>query len=480
MSTRILKTRIQNKIDSEARWKNHPEFIPLAGEAIIYTDVNGDSDKVQIKFGDGITTIDKLPFATSPEAGNVIIENVPSQSGTLTYNGSEQSPVWSNFDETQMYISGITTGTNAGEYTAYFTPLAGYCWSDGTTAAKEVAWKIDRATPTITVPNSVTITASSNATFTVQTNSPGTITATVNTTSVATVSVSGKTITVKYVGLGTTVVTVTVGGTTNYKLVSANVNVTAKVKENLNSYTWEQLANMAMNYEFMNKFDVGDSKDIKLLNVTNPPVQIESGTLFDGDCAVVVLHMSSTAAGEYVYFGCFNLPVFGTNPVCFHTSNMSDTLDAPVTYLNSNAHSLLGALDKNKPASGTIMSLFPANMRKYFSPMWVDAAASSEYLAIPSEAELTGTADYSGNQYDSVILMEGIQFQLYAAGNSYSAYDYSGSWASYWTRSTATIDPTMHVYVPAQPSPAPIDITYQNETHGIVCFFCISADGIPS
>lgn len=479
MSTRILKTRIQNKIDSEARWKNHPEFIPLAGEAIIYTDVNGDSDKVQIKFGDGITTIGKLPFATSPEASNVIIENVPSQSGTLTYNGSEQSPVWSNFDETQMYISGITTGTNAGEYTAYFTPLTGYCWSDGTAVAKEVAWKIDRATPTITVPNSVTVTASSNATFTVVTNSPGTITATANTASVATVSVSGKTITVKYAGLGTTVVTVTVGETTNYKLVNANINVTAKVKENLNDYTWEQLANMAADYEFMNKFDVGDSKDITLQNVTNPPVQIESGTLFDGECAVVILHMSSTAAGEYVYFGCFNLPVFGTNPVCFHYSQMAGNTSTAVTYKNSDVYKLLGASDKNNPASGTIMSLFPADMRKYFSKMWT-ATTNDDYLAIPSEVELTGRFDYSQEQNDSVVLMEGVQFQLYAAGNSYSAYDYSGSWTSYWTRSVATIDPTMYVYAPALPQAATIDITYQNETHGIVCFFCICSDGIYS
>ena len=485
MSTRILKTRIQNKIDSEARWKNHPEFIPLAGEAIIYTDVNGDSDKVQIKFGDGITTIDKLPFATSPEASNVIIENVPSQSGTLTYNGSEQSPVWSNFDETQMYISGITTGTNAGEYTAYFTPLAGYCWSDGTTAAKEVAWKMSKATPTITVPTNVSVAASANSTFTVQTNSTGTITATSNKTSVATVSVSGKTVTIKYVSTGTATVTVTVGGTTNYNLVTSNINVTAKAKENLNSYTWEQLANMAMNYEFMNKFDVGDQKSITLQNLNNPPIYTSmDGITFDGSCEVTVLHMSSTAAGEYVYFGCFGLPAYGYTPVCLHTSMMYPTTGSTENYKLSAGRALLGATDKNNPASGTIMAQFPPNMRRYFSGLGINYGNSvgeyiTDYLALLSELELTGEETNSKVKNDSVILMEGSQFDIFKNGNNFAGVNYLGDYEPYWLRSvpqdtTGFLMADSGAATPIQTFPAGAG------SLGMYFFFCINYDSIDS
>lgn len=80
------------------------------------------------------------------------ISVVPSQSGTLTYNGSEQIPKWNNYDSTKLDLDGVTSGTNAASYTAKFTPKSGYCWTGGSTAAKNVTWKIDRksvAIPTV-------------------------------------------------------------------------------------------------------------------------------------------------------------------------------------------------------------------------------------------------------------------------------------------------------------------------------------------
>lgn len=73
---------------------------------------------------------------------------IPSQSGTLTYSGSSQTPSWSNYDSSKMTIGGTTSGTNAGSYSATFTlkNTTGYAWSDETTAAKTVAWSIGRAT----------------------------------------------------------------------------------------------------------------------------------------------------------------------------------------------------------------------------------------------------------------------------------------------------------------------------------------------
>ena len=46
--------------------------------------------------------------------------------------------------------------TSAGEYTAEYTPKTGYCWPDGTTAAVEIPWKIDKAVPTVTAPTGKT------------------------------------------------------------------------------------------------------------------------------------------------------------------------------------------------------------------------------------------------------------------------------------------------------------------------------------
>lgn len=74
------------------------------------------------------------------------ISAVPTQNGTLTFTGSEQSPSWNNYNPETLTLGGVTTGTNAGTYTATFTPKEGYKWSDDTTTAKEVTWTINRAT----------------------------------------------------------------------------------------------------------------------------------------------------------------------------------------------------------------------------------------------------------------------------------------------------------------------------------------------
>ena len=73
------------------------------------------------------------------------INVVPTQNGTLTYNGQAQSPSWNSYDPNALTIGGVTTGTNAGTYTATFTPKDKYQWSDGTKTAREVTWTIGRA-----------------------------------------------------------------------------------------------------------------------------------------------------------------------------------------------------------------------------------------------------------------------------------------------------------------------------------------------
>lgn len=70
----------------------------------------------------------------------------PSQKGKLTYNGKTQTPVWENYDENKMNISGTQSATNAGTYAVTFTPKEGYTWRNGTTDSLEVTWKIQKVT----------------------------------------------------------------------------------------------------------------------------------------------------------------------------------------------------------------------------------------------------------------------------------------------------------------------------------------------
>lgn len=76
---------------------------------------------------------------------------LPTQTGTLTYNGKAQSPAWLNYDSSKMTVSGTTSSVNAGTFTATFTPKSGYCWQDGSKTAKNVTWRIGKATPALSL-----------------------------------------------------------------------------------------------------------------------------------------------------------------------------------------------------------------------------------------------------------------------------------------------------------------------------------------
>lgn len=73
-----------------------------------------------------------------------VLVSIPSQSGTLTYDGSNKTPSWSNFDTENSTVS-VTAQKNAGTYNATFSLLRGK-WSDGSTGNKTIQWTIGRAT----------------------------------------------------------------------------------------------------------------------------------------------------------------------------------------------------------------------------------------------------------------------------------------------------------------------------------------------
>lgn len=73
------------------------------------------------------------------------IDAIPSQNGSLTYTGSAQTPSWNSFNPDALEIGGEISGTNAGIYTATFTPKENYTWGDGTNDARSVTWSIGRA-----------------------------------------------------------------------------------------------------------------------------------------------------------------------------------------------------------------------------------------------------------------------------------------------------------------------------------------------
>ena len=146
------------------------------------------------------------------------ISAVPTQSGTLKFSGAEQSPSWSNYDSAALTIGGTTKGTNAGSYTATFTPSPNHQWADGTTTAKNATWNIAKAAGSITLDKTtLTLTRSAKTgQITVTRPGDGAITATSSNTGVATVSVSGNIVTVTAKKDGTATITIKVAEGTNH------------------------------------------------------------------------------------------------------------------------------------------------------------------------------------------------------------------------------------------------------------------------
>lgn len=170
---------------------------------------------------------------TTGTPDRLVITAVPSQNGTLTYNGGSQSPNWNGYDASKMTIGNQTAGTNAGTYTAQFTPKDDYKWSDNSITAKNVPWTIGKKAGTLNLSASsvmldktarsktVTISGEFDGSYSVQSSNP----------SVATVSISGNVITINSVNdkTGTANITVSCSGGSNYTAPGSKpISVTAK------------------------------------------------------------------------------------------------------------------------------------------------------------------------------------------------------------------------------------------------------------
>lgn len=226
----------------------------------------------------------------------------PSQSGSLTYTGSAQSPTWANYDSGKMTLGGTNSGTNAGSYTATFTPGKNYQWSDGTTTAKSITWKINKAAGSLTLNKSSLTLSGGTATGTVTAtrSGDGVISASSNKTDVATVSVSGTTITITAKGSGTATITVKCAEGTNHtapanKTVSVTVKMASPSLEDNDPATIKEAAQSG---QAANLWSVGDKVPIAV-NGTVGSLAI-NGTYY-----AIILgfnHNSSIEGGNSIHF----------------------------------------------------------------------------------------------------------------------------------------------------------------------------------
>ena len=459
-----LRTRIQNKMDSEANWNTHSSFIPLEGEFIIY-EVDSTHTQPRIKIGDGVTSVTNLPFA-SASGGSGDLENaggiaipLPYSGGALTYNKQEQSPIWNNYDSSLMTISGDTAKTDAGTYTTYFTPKSGYCWSDGTSGARAVTWEITKAKPNVTLSKtSVNVFVGSTSTVDIQTSDAiGTITVDSNNSTIATGTVSGKVITVSGKSQASTSLVIRIAESTNFLSTTLTLNVTVEKLKTLNECTWAEISAIAASGSAASTFSVGDTKSITLsgtigalsvnttLNVYiigfnhyNSTNTIDFGTFKSGatDVALIDAKYNSTCSNST------------TNFVLTSTSTASGGWKSSVGRYN-----ILGSTNTSggdatsttatSPVSNSFMSALPSDLRAVMKPMTIYTAnggtaesnvtATVDYLPLLAEFEVRGTRSYAVTYEQNYQA----QYTYYANGNSKIKYRHSSttSTCSWWLRS---------------------------------------------
>lgn len=70
-----MNARISNLHKTEAEWLEYPDFVPNAGEIIIY-DSDANFNYVRLKIGDGKTTLKDLNFIVETVVAEALKQNV--------------------------------------------------------------------------------------------------------------------------------------------------------------------------------------------------------------------------------------------------------------------------------------------------------------------------------------------------------------------------------------------------------------------
>ena len=405
------------------------------------------------QWSDGTTTAKTVAWSI----GRASV-GVPSQSGTLTYNGSAQSPVWSGHDAAKLTIGGTTSGTNAGSYNATFTPVSNYQWSDGSTAAKTVAWSIGKAAGSSSLNKSslALSTGTMSGTISVTRAGNGAVSASSSNTNVATVSVSGTTVTVTAKAKGTATITVKVAEGTNH---TAPANRTCSVSvtlptTSLNDNTWATIKEVSDAGQGENYWSVGDTKRItingKVGNFTFSNLAIDA-------FIIGFNHNSSREGTNRIHF---QIGKIGGKDVCLcdsqYGSGQSGNGYFNMNPNNSNSGGWNGSYMRktllgnsgtpSSPPANSMLAALPSDLRAVMKSVtkYSDntggspdnasyVTSTTDYLFLLAEFEYHGARSYANSAEKNFQL----QYSYYKAGNSKVKYKHgeTGTAAFHWCRS---------------------------------------------
>ena len=385
------------------------------------------------------------------------VSAVPTQSGTLTYNGASQSPTLSGYDATKMSLSGTQMATNAGSYTMQASLKDDkYEWPDGTTTAKTVNWSIGKKAGSFTKDKtSIQITTDNQSdTITITREGTGAISASSNDTQVATTSVSGDVITVTGVKSGNCVITINVAEDTNHTAPeSQTVNVSVSLISNtLNENSWADIKSVSDAGTGATYWNVGDYKNIQIYGTVQ-------GMSLNSTVRAFILgfnHNSAKEGANRIHFQ-IGKTTSGTD-IAFCDSDYDKTgssqgfrmkLSNGIGGWNGSygRDTLLGnSGTPTSPPANSFMSALPADLREVMKSVTKytenvgngnstsgSVTSTTDYLFLLAEFEIQG-AHSAANQYEQNYQA---QYDYYKAGNSKVKYrhDATGTAVCHWCRS---------------------------------------------
>ena len=412
-----------------------------ATDAGDYQAIFSLKDKVGTQWADG-TTEDKT---VSWSIGRATV-NVPTQSGSLTYNGEAQSPSWSGYDSSKMTMGGTTSGTNAGSYNATFTPTSNYQWTDGTTTAKTVAWSIQKAAGSLSIsPTSMTLdTSATSKVITVTRSGTGAISAQSSAPTIASVSVSGNQVTVTGLANGSANITISVAADTNYTApASKQCSVTVSLlKDNFADNEWSEIIAACQSGDVPDSWVVGNYKNMTI-----------NGKAYRID--IIGKNHDTYASG-------------GTAPLTFQMHDCYDeTKQMNSSNTNSGGWQNSAMRTTHLPA---ILNLMPAEVKAAIRDVQKKSSAGNQSSSIQttndklfllSEIEIFGSTTYS-------FAGEGKQYDYYKAGNS-KVKNLSGSAGRWWERSPYSSTSTHFCRVD---SDGTASVSSASSSYGVAFGFC--------
>lgn len=386
------------------------------------------------------------------------VSAVPTQSGTLTYNGASQSPTLSGYDATKMMLSGTQSATNAGSYTMQASLKDDkYEWPDGTTTAKTVNWSIGKKAGSFTKDKtSIQITTSKKSdTITITREGTGAISASSNDTQVATTSVSGNVVTVTGVKSGNCVITINVAADTNHTApASQTVNVSVSLISNtLNENSWADIKSVSDAGTGATYWNVGDYKNIQIFGTVQ-------GMSLNSTVRAFILGFNHNSAKEGTNRIHFQIgkTTSGTD-IAFCDSNYNSTSSSQGFRMNLSNTNVGGWNDSygrktllgnsgtpTSPPANSFMAALPADLRAVMKPVtkYTDntgnagntsgaVTPTTDYLFFLAEFEVQGVRSWA-NQYEQNYQA---QYDYYKAGNSKVKYrhDATGTAVYHWCRS---------------------------------------------